>query len=634
MFSCTPACLPARLHVCLHVCMFACTSACLLARLHACMFSCTPACLPVRLHVCLHVCMFACTSACARVPLVYVKFGFAQGRSVVVVSHIIPGNCFVLRSSAASFAARLGPFSTPKILQGRSLFGRHILISYIFPTTRFSRQHSTIQFSMEISWSYKKAINTLNSLQTNASALEKQRRHGIDMTQMIPAVQDCLRRINVTQENLKRLNVIHIAGSKGKGSVAAFAESVLRNQGYKTGLFTSPHLIEVRERIRINGIPISQQQFAHNFQILCQDLDSSPPSEGMSQYPTYFKATFLLAMKVFLAEKVDVAIVEVGLGGLYDATNVIESPVVCGITHIGLEHTSILGDTLSKIAHQKCGILKQGIPSFVTPQEHETLVEFRRSKELRKPLCMHLVPSLSSTGDAITLGLSGEHQKVNAALAIQLTRTWQTWMLTKEYGLLERNPQPSQDILPEVILDPLSPAERDGLSTCRWPGRAQVLQRGDVIYLIDGAHTPESCAAMTEWLRSIASPKLETLQILMFNCTGDRNPSSLLSPILEKSQFDMAIFCPNVASLQVTRSDQMNFNISANATQRMQRRAREAYIQLSGSDDSNTKLFDCIEDSINYIASLASPDHPVEVTVTGSLHLVGGVLAVLGAEVT
>lgn len=79
---------------------------------------------------------------------------------------------------------------------------------------------------------------------------------------------------------------------------------------------------------------------------------------------------------------------------------------------------------------------------------------------------------------------------------------------------------------------------------------------------------------------------------------------------------------------------QMNFNISANATQRMQRRAREAYIQLSGSDDSNTKLFDCIEDSINYIASLASPDHPVEVTVTGSLHLVGGVLAVLGAEVT
>ncbi|EGD74374.1 hypothetical protein PTSG_06385 [Salpingoeca rosetta] len=521
-------------------------------------------------------------------------------------------------------------------------------------------------------WTYDEAIEKLNSFQTNASVLQQQRKHGIDLTKAIPLTRDFLQRINCTQDDLRRLQVIHIAGSKGKGSVAAFCESLLRARGFKTGLFTSPHLIEARERIRINGAPISQQQFAQHMQDTCALYDATQPDDGVSKYPTYFKATFLLALKVFLAEKVDVAVVEVGLGGLYDATNVIDHPVVCGITHIGYEHTSVLGDTLTKIAHQKCGVLKPGVPSFVTPQTPETLAEFKRSAELRKVNHMRVyVPNTHThtrthththTHTHTPPGLSGTHQRINAALAVQLCRTWEAYTRDHQYPVPQTATDPTQDVLPEVSLQPLTPLESQALQSCAWPGRAQVLQDGDITYYLDGAHTVDSCKpaglpifvmfhdrpaglpifvmfhdrAMAEWLESVLDRKSPSLRVLIFNCTGDREPEQLLRQVLEKHAFDVGIFCPNVASLKSTRADQVNHNASSTACQRMQRRARDTFARVC-TNDATTHLFPSIEDAITHVRELKAENEAsgkrVDVIVTGSLHLVGGVLGVLGAPV-
>lgn len=146
------------------------------------------------------------------------------------------------------------------------------------------------------------------------------------------------------------MDLIHIAGTKGKGSTAAYTERILRDKGYKTGLFTSPHLISPCERIRINGQPIDEQTFIDAFLILSE----SYPKE----YPVhFFQMVFMMSLKIFQDQQIDVGIIEVGIGGTGDVTNVI-TPKVCGITLIDYDHLSLLGSTLPEIAGQKAGIIK------------------------------------------------------------------------------------------------------------------------------------------------------------------------------------------------------------------------------------------------------------------------------------
>ena len=156
--------------------------------------------------------------------------------------------------------------------------------------------------------------------------------------------------------------MIHVTGTKGKGSTCAFVEAALRQCGFRTGLYTSPHLVEVRERIRINGVPLSRALFAKYHREtetrLLANRDLSSAVEMPTALPTYFRYLTLMALHAFREERTDVAILEVGIGGRYDATNVVERPVVCGITSIGLDHQSVLGHTRDAIADHKGGILK------------------------------------------------------------------------------------------------------------------------------------------------------------------------------------------------------------------------------------------------------------------------------------
>ena len=230
-------------------------------------------------------------------------------------------------------------------------------------------------------------------------------------TDSLEAMHDYMARLDL---DVGKLRVIHVAGTKGKGSTCTMVESILRAQGYRTALYTSPHLIDVRERIRIDGRLLPKNVFAHYFWEVHEKLrqTAGAPSTRFAAMPGYFRFLTLLAFKVFLSQQVDVAVVEVGLGGRLDATNIV-SPVVCGITSLDYDHMNVLGDTLAQIAWEKAGIMKQNVPTFTAPQHAEALeVLQRRAAEVGSPL--QVVPALGAfsceSPARVVLGLRGQVQ--------------------------------------------------------------------------------------------------------------------------------------------------------------------------------------------------------------------------------
>ncbi|KAG7773421.1 hypothetical protein KL930_004536 [Ogataea haglerorum] len=248
---------------------------------------------------------------------------------------------------------------------------------------------------------YKDAINALNSLQSNAATIEAARRAaGANNSRLIPEMLEWTRRIGYKPEDLDRLNVIHVTGTKGKGSTCAFATSILLQYRSpvqvpgakitKIGLYTSPHLKSVRERLMINGKPISEALFTKYFFDVWDRLSASAsdpeqfPEMGPGVKPAYFRFLTLLSFHAFSSEKVDTAVYEVGVGGEYDSTNIFVRPTACGISSLGIDHTAVLGDTLEKIAWNKAGIFKQGAACFTVEQPEAALRVIReRAAEKR-----------------------------------------------------------------------------------------------------------------------------------------------------------------------------------------------------------------------------------------------------------
>ena len=294
----------------------------------------------------------------------------------------------------------------------------------------------------------------------------------------------------------RRLKVVHIAGSKGKGSTAALIASILTHAGYKTGLFTQPHLITPRERCRINFRLISEEDFA-------QYVDRLKPSiEAMAELASVGRVSFFeiytaLAFTYFADNTVDFAVVEVGLGGRLDATNVV-NPLVSVITPISLEHTAILGDTHEAIAKEKAEIIKPNRPVVLAPQVPEAQAVFETVAADRdapmdtvgcdiqlkhknwntKGQTLDLTTQSASYPD-LFLSLLGEHQAINAATAV---------------GCIERIRQEGYNVPRTSIYG--------GLKEVRWAGRMQVVGRSPVI-LLDGAHSPTSAEALCKAIREV-----------------------------------------------------------------------------------------------------------------------------------
>eukprot|EP00794_Sanderia_malayensis_P016247 gene16248-17889_t len=538
---------------------------------------------------------------------------------------------------------------------------------------------------------YEDAVRALNSLQTNAAVLDQIRKERGNRTMLnsIPAMERFMTRINVKVADLDKLNVIHVSGTKGKGSTCAFSESILRQCGLKTGFYSSPHLVEVRERIRINGKPLEKDKFVEYFWH-CMDGLQSTVINYDGEMPAYFRFLTLLAYYVFLQEQVDVAIIEVGIGGRHDCTNVVRNPVVSGIAMLGIEHTSALGDTIEKIAWHKAGIIKKNRPAFTLPQVPEAITVFKeREQEMRAKL-MVAPPLETYENDFPALGIEGHHQLYNASLALQLCKTWfsekKEFVMSKGITNVFEGVEESDELTidEETGLPLASPffipqLFMEGIRNVKWPGRSQVAKRKNITFYIDGAHTAESMKACSDWFsmrkdRDVSFRREDVFRVLVFNSTGGRDAHTLLKPLLN-IDFDYAVFCPNIVESdnRAGSSDQTNFTVTRDkqlawciqnqlawlASKGLGIPSTTSSIDLTSSHLSGTSLqesecsavFSNISDALKWIAAgkdslidkprLGGPKVPsrlalsehIQVVVTGSLHLVGGVMRFLGPEI-
>lgn len=300
--------------------------------------------------------------------------------------------------------------------------------------------------------------------------------HGVEWRGSRPGltrVRELLHRLGDPQDGLQ---FVHIAGTNGKGSTAAMLASILRAAGYTTGLFTSPYLERFAERMQVNGVPVPDAEFA----AVCEALQ--PCIAAMDDPPTEFELVTAAAMLWFRRRGCDVVVLEVGLGGRLDATNVIAAPACAVITNIGLDHTEILGDTLEQIAREKAGILKPGTRAVSYPQTPEVRAVLheicaQRGIPLTEVDAAAIAPltdgvdgqTFTYRGAEYALPLLGAHQLRNAAVALETVtalraRGWR---------------------IPDA-------AVRAGLAQVRWPARFELLRRAPW-FVLDGGHNPQ-CA--------------------------------------------------------------------------------------------------------------------------------------------
>jgi dihydrofolate synthase/folylpolyglutamate synthase len=316
--------------------------------------------------------------------------------------------------------------------------------------------------------------------------------------------------------------VIHIAGSKGKGSTAAFCTQALVETGLRTGLYISPHLIDFRERIQINREQISTEALV----ALTEDIK---PHAALVPDLTWFELLTALAFWHFEREGVDAAIIEVGLGGRLDATNIV-TPLVSVITRIGLDHTELLGDTLAEIAGEKAAIIKPEVPVVTGPQEDESLAVIqevanrqgspltqvtRDSEKRDNTQIWTFQPThddgygllLQHTGEewSFKLGPSGLFQAENAAIAV---------------ATLHHGRKGGLPIIDAHIAR--------GLETTRWRGRFEVLS-SEPLLIVDSAHNPQSAGVLANELRWLAEDPTWTL---VFGCMADKDVDGILAALL------------------------------------------------------------------------------------------------------
>jgi dihydrofolate synthase / folylpolyglutamate synthase len=288
-------------------------------------------------------------------------------------------------------------------------------------------------------------------------------------------------------EPQKELKFIHVAGTNGKGSVCAMIDSVCRSAGIKTGLFTSPHLIRFNERIQISGSAIDDEAVARGIQHIREIIDEE-------RHPTFFEITTALAFDHFRDQTVDLVILETGLGGRLDATNVVD-PLVCVLTSIDLDHQSWLGHALSEIAFEKAGIIKPGVPIVSGPQLPEVRIVLEQiAAERSAPLSYVNVPV-----EDLVIGLAGSHQRLNAAIALHAIHK----------ADIQVGPQ----------------ALEKGLANVSWPGRFQRIDDG---IILDGAHNPAASKRLVETWRECVGPQRATI---IFGGMQDKDLEGMISPL-------------------------------------------------------------------------------------------------------
>jgi dihydrofolate synthase / folylpolyglutamate synthase len=404
-------------------------------------------------------------------------------------------------------------------------------------------------------------------------------------------VDEILQRLDNPHQKFKS---VHVAGSKGKGSVSSMVAAALIASGYTTGLYTSPHLITFNERIRVND------NLINNGEVVDLVIRLKPEVEAVNKEARYGKLTTFEIMTAmgflyFAMKKCDFAVVEVGLGGRLDATNVI-MPESCAITSISLEHTEVLGNTLAQIATEKAGIIKPDRPVVTSPQAAEVYHVFEQVSRKNKARLIKVGKDITFQGTGFSIdqqtlrinGLRGDYD-----LTIPLLGDYQLENAAVALGVLETMMEQGYKITPENV--------KNGFARVNWPGRLQVLQQHPLV-IADGAHNPYSASRLREALQKYFHFEKA---ILIIGTSSDKDISGIaleLAPIFNK--------------VIVTRSNHPR----AQATAPLVAEFRQRGIDTQATDD--------IADAIPLALTTAGENDLV--CITGSLFVVAGAIEFMG----
>jgi len=299
--------------------------------------------------------------------------------------------------------------------------------------------------------------------------------------------KECLRRLGNPQDSFQ---VIHVAGTNGKGSVCAYLASVLREGGYGCGLFTSPHLVKINERFQIDEVPVEDELFLRAFEKV-KHLADELTAQG-SYHPTYFEMLFLMGMCIFQEAGVSYVVLETGLGGRLDATNAIENPLACVITSISMDHIQYLGDTVEAIAGEKAGIIKKGIPVIYDANRHETAQVIEETAQRVGAPAYPVrredfeIREITSSGIEFSYGKTDGRQQEYSIPFIARYQVMNSALALKTLEVLREQ----QDFT--ALTDSQVKA---GIGGTRWQGRMETIQPG---VIVDGAHNEDGVANFIE----------------------------------------------------------------------------------------------------------------------------------------
>lgn len=331
-----------------------------------------------------------------------------------------------------------------------------------------------------------------------------------------------------------RLRFVHVAGTNGKGSTCAYIASVLQAAGYRTGLFTSPYIIEFEERIRVNGENIPKDDL-RDVTLFVRD-HAEAMAELIGEHPTEFELMTAVAFEHFARSACDVVVCEVGLGGRLDSTNIIESPEACVITRIGLDHTEFLGDTPAKVAAEKAGIIKPGAAVVSWPQDDDGATEAIAAAAARCGSRV-VVPDLDALeivpvgdggvrpftyrGKPYTTKLLGSYQPSNAALAIEVA-----------FQLRERGWNLSDETIARGVAD------------TSWPGRFEVVSTDAPTVVVDGGHNPQGAEVLAESLRDVFDGRRI---VFLMSVLADKDYPAMIEQVASLGAAWVCVTSPNAA---------------------------------------------------------------------------------------
>lgn len=343
--------------------------------------------------------------------------------------------------------------------------------------------------------------------------------------------RELLSRLGNPQEGIK---IIHVAGTNGKGSVCAYLNAMLLAGGKKTGLFTSPHLVRINERFQINGEDVSDEQFLDAF-LKVEKAAKEYEAEGEG-HPSYFETLFLMGMLIFKEAGVEYLVMETGLGGRLDATNVVEKPLACIITSISRDHTEYLGDTLEAIAGEKAGIIKAGVPViYDASQPGPASVIAAKAKEMGSPAwpmepSFYEMKTQSREGITFTFAYPGGEK---AELAIPYVAKYQ--MMNASLAFYTMHILQDVHDIPKNVL-------AEGLSKIKWPCRMEMAAPG---VIIDGAHNEDGIAQFVSTAGYFAKENEITI---LFTAVADKHYHEMIGEICE------GIHPSNVVATQIDGS--------------------------------------------------------------------------------